>query len=335
MERIEKTVFISYRRRTNFPWALNVYQNLTYHGYDVFFDYEGVGPGDFESIILENVRARAHFLIVLTPSALERCAEPGDWLRREIEAALESKRNIVPLMIEGFDFDTPAIASQLTGKLAALRNCNGPGMPAEYFLAAMEKLRNKFLNVHLGAVKHPASASAQQAAAEQKAAANAAAPVREEELTAQQYFERAYASSDPNEEIRLYTEAIRLKADLPEAYYNRGIAHYAKSELDSAIEDYSRAIEIEPDHHEALVNRGIARKANGDLDGAFEDYSQAILLNPDYANAYFNRASILRSKDQHAAAIADFQRYLDMGGGVQDGDTKEVEEMISDLKKKL
>ena len=38
MTRIEKTVFISYRR-TNKPWALFVYQNLTMHGYDVFFDY--------------------------------------------------------------------------------------------------------------------------------------------------------------------------------------------------------------------------------------------------------------------------------------------------------
>jgi hypothetical protein len=35
MERIEKTVFLSYRR-TNVPWALAIFQNLTQHGYDVF-----------------------------------------------------------------------------------------------------------------------------------------------------------------------------------------------------------------------------------------------------------------------------------------------------------
>ena len=90
MSRIEKTVFISYRR-TNAPWALAVYQDLTYHGYDAFFDCLGIVSGDFESIILENIRARAHFLVLLTPSALERCTDPGDWLRREIET-----RNIVP-----------------------------------------------------------------------------------------------------------------------------------------------------------------------------------------------------------------------------------------------
>ena len=55
--------------------------------------------GDFERIILGNITARAHFLVLLTPSALERCDDPGDWLRREIETALANQRNIVPLML--------------------------------------------------------------------------------------------------------------------------------------------------------------------------------------------------------------------------------------------
>jgi hypothetical protein len=46
MEPIEKTVFLSYRR-TNAPWALAIFQNLTHHGYDVFFDYSGIASGDF------------------------------------------------------------------------------------------------------------------------------------------------------------------------------------------------------------------------------------------------------------------------------------------------
>ena len=124
MERIEKTVFLSYRR-TNFPWGLAIYQNLTTHGYDVFFDYNGIASGDFERVILGNIKSRAHFLVLLTPSALERCDDPADWLRREIEASLDSERNIIPLMVEGFDFGTPAIARQLTGRLAALKKYNG------------------------------------------------------------------------------------------------------------------------------------------------------------------------------------------------------------------
>ena len=84
MSRIEKTVFVSYRR-TNLAWALAIFQDLTQHGYDVFFDFEGIASGKFERVILENIRARAHFLVLLTPSALDRCGDPEDWLRREIK----------------------------------------------------------------------------------------------------------------------------------------------------------------------------------------------------------------------------------------------------------
>ena len=92
---VSKTVFVSYRR-TNVPWALAISQNLTHHGCDVFFDFNGIASGDFEQVILGNIKARALFVVLLTPSALERCGEPTDWLRREIETALETKRNIVP-----------------------------------------------------------------------------------------------------------------------------------------------------------------------------------------------------------------------------------------------
>src|SRR5688500_9351362 len=117
MGRIEKTVFISYRRSTGGAWALAIAQHLTHNGYDVFFDIKGIDSGDFEQVILENIKARAHFLILLTPSALERADEPGDWLRREIETALQHRRNVVPLMLEGFDFATPSIRRHLTGTL--------------------------------------------------------------------------------------------------------------------------------------------------------------------------------------------------------------------------
>ena len=103
MERVEKTVFLSYRR-TNLPWALAIYQDLTQYGFDVFFDFNGIASGDFERVILENIKSRAHFLVLLTPSALERCNDPKDWLRCENETALDSQRNMVPLMLKGFDF---------------------------------------------------------------------------------------------------------------------------------------------------------------------------------------------------------------------------------------
>jgi len=309
MERIEKAVFLSYRR-TNIPWALAIFQNLTQHGYDVFFDYNGIAGGDFERIILGNITARAHFLVLLTPSALERCDDPADWLRREIESALANQRNIVPLMLEGFDFGTPKIGGQLTGRLAALKHYNGLSIPPEYFMEAMERLRGRFLNVPLTAVLHPASLSAQRAATEQKAAAHAAPAVREEELTAQQWFERGSAATDVDEQLRLYSEAIRLKPDYADAFNNRGIARFAKGDVEGALQDYNEAIRLKPRHADAFYNRGIARSAKGDLEGALQDYNEAIRLKPDHADALNNRGIARGAKGDVEGELQDYNEAI-------------------------
>lgn len=247
MGRIEKTIFLSYRR-TNVPWAIAISQNLTYHGYDVFFDFNGIASGDFERIIIENIDARAHFIVLLTPSALERCSDKGDWLRREIERALDQKRNIVPLMLEGFDFGSPAIASQLVGKLEPLKQYNALSVPAGYFEEAMARLRDKYLNKSLDTVLHPASAAARDVAISQQAAANIAPTVTEKELTAQEYFERGFDAKDLDEKVRFYNEAIRLKPDYADAFNNRGIARKAKGDLDGALLDYAEASRLRQQH---------------------------------------------------------------------------------------
>jgi len=179
--RIEKTVFISYRRIA-VSWAQSIFQDLTQHGYDVFFDFHGIASGAFEEVILENIKARAHFLVLLTPSALERCSDPADLFRREIETAIAWQRNIVPIMLEGFDFGAPEIDSQLGDALAALKRYNGLPVYAAYFPEAMLRLRDKYLNVPLNTVLHPVSRSAAQAAKDEQAAAANAPAATEREL---------------------------------------------------------------------------------------------------------------------------------------------------------
>ena len=259
MGQIEKTVFISYRR-TNLPWALNIYQYLTYHNYDAFFDYESIDSGDFEQVIIGNIKARAHFLVLLTPSALERCVDPNDWLRREIETALDEKRNIIPLFLENFSFGSPSISKSLTGKLAQLKNYNGLNVHTDYFQEAMERLCTRFLDVPLDAVLHPVPHTVQQIVEEQKVAANQAARVKQEELTAQEWFERGYVFQEANsldEAIRCYTEAIRLRADFAEAYYNRGVARRAKGDQNGATQDYNKAVQFNPAYARTYVKPGV------------------------------------------------------------------------------
>jgi hypothetical protein len=301
MSRIEKTVFISYRRGSGSAWALAISQNLTHQGYDVFFDYQGIASGDFAQVILENIKARAHFLVLLTPSALERIDEPGDWLRREIESALESRRNIVPLMLEGFDFATPSIGSHLTGTLAPLKAYSGLTVPIEFFDEAMNRLRTRHLNVPVDAVLHPSSRVAKQAAVEQSVAVEGVPTTSHDELTAEWWVERGFAATDVQTKLLCFTTAIRLKPDYADAFFNRGVVLHERA----------------------------------DLDGALADYTEAIRLKPDHVGAYFNRAQIMAWRNDHLAAIDDYQKYLDFGGGMRKGDQAEVEEKIRELRKKL
>lgn len=309
MARIEKTVFISYRR-TNAPWALAIFQNLNNNGYDVFFDFNGIASGDFESVILGNIKARAHFIVLLTPSALERCGEQGDWLRREIETALEFKRNIVPLMLEGFDFSTPAIANQLTGRLAALKSYNALRVPADYFMEAMDRLRQKFLNIPLEAVLHSATPAVREVTKNQQSAADMAPAVQEEELTAQQWFERGVEATNHDDEIRFNSQAIRLKPDFADAFNNRGLARQAKGDLEGALTDYDEAIRLKPDYALAFNNRGTARSDKDDLDGALLDFNEAIRLRPEYALAFSNRGAARKDKGDLEGSLKDLNEAI-------------------------
>jgi tetratricopeptide (TPR) repeat protein len=280
MGRVEKTVFISYRR-TNLPWAVAIFQNLKRHGYDVFIDFKGIASGSFERVILENIRARAHFIVLLTPSALNRCSDPGDWLRREIETAIDLQRNIVPVFLKGFSYKTPQIANQLTGKLATLKGYNGLSIPSDYFDEAMSRLRKAFLNVSLDTILQPASAAAALASSDDQEAADAAPNVTEEELTAQEWFERGCSSSSAREKMRCWNEVIRLDPAFGLAYYNRAGALSDNGEYQSALEDYNQAVRLMPEDPSSLVYRGITRKDIGDAAGAQEDFIAACLLAPE------------------------------------------------------
>lgn len=311
MGRIEKTVFISYRR-TNIPWALAIYQNLTMHGYDVFFDYQSIDSGDFEKVILDNIKARAHFIVVLTPSALDRCKEPNDWLRREIETAIDEKRNIVPLMMEGIDFGSPRVVQALNGKLALLNSKNGLPIYAAYFFEGMEKLRNRYLNVSLDNISvQPLSAEAQELTEAYKTAASEAPLFDKEQLTAQEWFERGYVFAENenyDEAIRCYTKAIQLAPNRTEPYFNRGLIFGRnKDELANAITDFDVVIRLKPQDSNAYYNRGLSYSTKGDKLSALKDFQKAIELNPQDTKIRISLIGLLKAMGRSDEAILQEQ----------------------------
>lgn len=277
MPRVDKSVFISYRRTNQFT-ALAIFKDLTARGYDVFFDYNSIKAGDFEQIILSEIEARGHFLIILTPSALERCQEKGDWVRREIEHALHHKRNIVPLTFEGFDFGD--IDKYLSGDLATLKNYNALRVPIDYFDAAMNRLSNDYLNSPIDTILHPAPHQNKPQVQQAIQQAKAEPQPTSDEMTAEEYFERALKRFDTDFKGQLhdYSEAIRLKPDYASAYYGRAVIYDDKGQTDRAIADYTQAIHFQPNYVDAYWGRGTAYERRGDLKRANADYQTYIEL---------------------------------------------------------
>ena len=319
MGRVEKTVFISYRR-TNFYTALAVYQDLTAHGYDVFFDYQSIDSGNFEKIIFENIRYRAHFLIILSPSAIERIKEPNAILRREIEMAMDEKRNIVPLMMEGFDFGSSKAKEALTGKLAILSSFNGLKLVSEYFFEGMEKLRKRYLSIALEDVLLPdLSAEIQEDTEEELAKVNEEPTVEEKSRTAEEWFERGFVfqqNKNLEEALRCYDEVIHLGSDeqiLAITYSNRGVLFDDFKRYEEAEAAYRKAIELNPAYATAYSNLGnlLSDEKLERYEEAEAAYRKAIELNPGLEYSHLNLGQLYFDTGKYADAIHIFSKAID------------------------
>ena len=94
-------IFISYRRDA-FESANLFATRLKALGYRVFFDVETMNAGKFNEQLLDVISKCKDFILVLSPNALNRCEDEGDWVRREVMCAMEHKKNIIPIMLSGF-----------------------------------------------------------------------------------------------------------------------------------------------------------------------------------------------------------------------------------------
>lgn len=78
-------VFVSYRRSNGSQLASLLKVHLQLRGFSVFIDVERLEAGKFDSNLLQSIKQAKHFLLVLTPNALERCVqdeEQKDWVHR-------------------------------------------------------------------------------------------------------------------------------------------------------------------------------------------------------------------------------------------------------------
>lgn len=140
-------VFISYRRDGGYALARLLYEWFHKENISAFLDLEELRSGPFNEKLYEAIEAAENFVLVLPPDSLDRCAAENDWLRLEVEHAIKLKKNIIPLLVNGFTFP-----GELPTSMQVLPFFNGVQISREYFDASMGKLISMLKNV-----KHDAS----------------------------------------------------------------------------------------------------------------------------------------------------------------------------------
>jgi tetratricopeptide (TPR) repeat protein len=265
------SIFISYSRQDQ-AYVNKLLEALTKHELPWWLDNK-IDYGDkWPRVIEENLRKSQVFMLVMSPRS-----KNSHWVNCELALALELKKPIFPLLLEGSRWLEVGIIQTVDiqgGKLP----------PASFFDRVRSELNNKVRSK----LNH-----------------------KTVQLTAEEWFNSAYnkgESGDYQGAIADYNQAIKIKPDYADAYINRGNAKYNLGDKQGAIADYNQAIKIKPDYAYAYNNRGIAKKNLGDKQGAIADYNQAINIKPDYADAYYNRGIAKSDLGDKQGAIADYNQ---------------------------
>ncbi|XP_064459962.1 NAD(+) hydrolase sarm1-like isoform X2 [Ornithodoros turicata] len=132
-------VFVSYRRSNGSQLASLLKVHLQLRGFSVFIDVERLESGKFDTNLLNSIRQAKHFLLVLTPNALDRClgdTDCKDWVHKEIVEALQSQCNIIPIL-DNFQWPDPEM---LPEDMRAVCYFNGVRWIHDYQDACVDKL---------------------------------------------------------------------------------------------------------------------------------------------------------------------------------------------------
>ncbi len=104
-------IFISYRRKGGADKARPLKSEFERRGYSVFLDFDELKDGVFDKRIMDAIDDAPIFLIILSAHSLDRCNSADDWVRKEIEYAIEKRRHVIPVdpnkEFDGFPADIP------------------------------------------------------------------------------------------------------------------------------------------------------------------------------------------------------------------------------------
>ncbi|MCK5050119.1 MAG: tetratricopeptide repeat protein [Candidatus Cloacimonetes bacterium] len=156
-----------------------------------------------------------------------------------------------------------------------------------------------------------------------------------------------YKKGQYSESIVSLSQAIKIRKDIPELYYNRALAHFADQNFKNAIFDFNKAIELgyktgvlyfdlagahyyQKEYSKAIdsltkaikfdstnpsifINRGNLYSLSEKYDLALDDFNTAIKLDSYNAIAYCNLGILFFQINEFSKSIENYKRGIDNG----------------------
>ena len=110
--------------------------------------------------------------------------------------------------------------------------------------------------------------------------------------------------------IQNYEQALRLKPDLYEVYFNLAGVYSEVGRLDDAIRTYKQLIEIKPEHPGASNNLGIILKEAGRSKEAIEAWEKALQIQPPDLHIHFNVGRAMFEQEEYEKSVEHLQKAL-------------------------
>jgi hypothetical protein len=164
-DRVSHGVFINYRRDDAGPYArlMKIRLGQRFPDANVFMDVDSIDVGvDFAEAIESAVSSCAvlvaligrRWLTVADDEGRRRLDDPHDYVRFEIQAALERRIRVIPVLVDGAGAPREQQLPQDLGKVARLNALEMSYSRYEYdetrLLAAIEKILTSEPAVHTG-----------------------------------------------------------------------------------------------------------------------------------------------------------------------------------------
>lgn len=89
-----------------------------------------------------------------------------------------------------------------------------------------------------------------------------------------------------NEALKSYSELLKIDPTYKEAHFNMGFVNmYYLKEYNQGSVHFNNAIKVAPNYYQAYYNRGYCYELLGDIQRALIDYENALKIKPDYTLA--------------------------------------------------